>query len=73
MKPPLIFHSRAYQTDLILNGTREKIIEWLVWNDPNGTYTDPDSALEGLQPLTREAACGIMRRQTEDSEASRPR
>lgn len=33
---------------------RESLIAWLVWNDPNGAYTDGDCADEGLAPLTLE-------------------
>lgn len=63
MKPPLLFHSRAYQRDLLRSGTRERIIEWLVWNDPNGTYTDTDSAADGMPALSLERAKQIMNEQ----------
>ena len=47
---------------LILNeGSREEIISWLVWNDPNGCYTDSDSISEDKVPLTFEEAQQIMR------------
>lgn len=26
--------------------SRESLIRWLVWNDPNGCYTDEDAMLE---------------------------
>lgn len=31
---------------------RQNLINWLVWNDPNGCYTDADCDLEGLPRLT---------------------
>lgn len=36
--------------------TREQLIDWLVWNDGNGCYSDQDSESEGLMPLTLESA-----------------
>jgi len=35
---------------------RESVIAWLVWNDPNGSYTDHASEVEGYDPLTLEEA-----------------
>lgn len=52
--------SRKYQIDLLVFGTRETIIDWLCWNDPNGTYTDRDSIAEGMKRMTLEEACRIM-------------
>lgn len=63
MKRPLQFHSPSFQEWLIREGTREQIIVWLCWNDPNGVYTDDDSQAEGYHPLTRERAAEIMSRQ----------
>lgn len=63
VKPPLIFHDKEHQVRLLLNGTREQLIEWLAWNDPNGTYTDKDSVAEGIAVLTLERAREIMRGQ----------
>ena len=36
--------------------SREELIELLVTNDPNGTWTDSDSIAEGMSPLTKEEA-----------------
>lgn len=41
MKLPLEFHDPDYQQELLRKGTREQLIAWLRWNDPNGIYTDP--------------------------------
>ncbi len=64
MKPPVIYHSQQFQQGLIRQGTREQIIEWLAWNDPNGTYTDQDSTAEGGSPLTLEQAKSLMQQQS---------
>lgn len=50
------------------NYTREQLIEWLVSNDSNGTYTDESSRGEGLEPLTKEQALQIALAQLEESE-----
>lgn len=41
--------------------TRGDFIALLKWNDRNGTFTDEDSAAEGLPPLTREAAAELAK------------
>ena len=58
-------HTEARQADILTNGTREQVIEWLAWNDANGVYTDEDSEAEGLDPLTLEQARQYMRDQME--------
>jgi len=35
---------------------REKLIEWLAWNDVHGIFRDEDSIAEGYEPLTKEEA-----------------
>lgn len=35
---------------------REKLIEWLAWNDVHGVFRDEDSIAEGYEPLTKEEA-----------------
>ncbi len=40
----------------LLNWSREKMIIWLNWNDPNGIWTDEDSIAENMKPLTKEKA-----------------
>lgn len=56
------FHEPETQRWLLERGTRRQIIDWLVWNDPNGIYTDRDSQAEGYPPLTIAAARAAMRR-----------
>ncbi|GAA4326063.1 hypothetical protein GCM10023149_28670 [Mucilaginibacter gynuensis] len=43
--------------------TREDLIEWLIWNDRNGIYSDEDSINEFGQAITREEALKIFIRQ----------
>lgn len=45
---------------------RESAIAWLIWNDPNGCYTDADTALEfpGEAPLSLAAALAHIAGQT---------
>lgn len=63
MKQPAVYHLREFQVALLQRGTREQLIEWLVWNDPNGTYTDRDSEADDMKPITIDQARGIMRDQ----------
>ena len=46
---------------------REQIIEWLVQNDSNGTYTDEQSQAEGLPPLSRAEALKLAIKQLEEA------
>jgi hypothetical protein len=55
------FGRRDIQQWLLERGTREQLIEWLVWNDGNGVYTDEDSIAEGYGQLTLEAARATMK------------
>jgi hypothetical protein len=63
MKPPMLFQSHKFQMELIEQGSREQILHWLTWNDPNGVYVDEHSSAEGKSPLTLEQARDIMRDQ----------
>lgn len=40
--------------------SREKLISWLNWNDPNGIWSDEESIAERYEPLTRETACSYI-------------
>ena len=53
-------NSPARQQWLLLHGGREVLIAWLVWNDPNGVWTDSDSQSEGMPPLTLDEARNHM-------------
>lgn len=56
----LLFLDADFQGWLLAHASREQIIEWLVWNDRNGIYTDQDSVLEGYPHLTLEIARAAM-------------
>ena len=56
------FHEPEIQRWLLEQGTRQQIIVWLIWNDPNGIYTDRDSEAEGYPSLTIATARAAMRR-----------
>ena len=47
--------------------TREDIQEWLIWNDPNGIYSDEQSLKELDNMVTRDEALEIMLRQAEEN------
>jgi len=52
----------------LVNGlTRTDIIEWLMWNDPNGVYSDEQSLKEFGAVMSREEGLEIMLRQAEDN------
>jgi hypothetical protein len=68
MKPPLEYHDPDFQNQLLRYGTREELIAWLCWNDPNGIYSDDDSIAEERLPLELDQAREIIRKQiTRDS------
>jgi hypothetical protein len=48
------------QPILSTHSTREHLIQWLVWNDGNGCYTDDDARAEGHEPLTLVECWGIV-------------
>ncbi len=64
-KPPLQFHDPNYQQRLLCDGTREQLIAWLRWNDPNGSYTDRDLLAENRPPLSLDEARSLLRDQIE--------
>ena len=65
LRPPLHYHDPAFQQELLRAGTREQLIAWLCWNDPNGIYTDRASLAEDRPPLTLIQARQILREQIE--------
>ena len=64
-KPPLHYHDPFFQRELLNTGTRAELIDWLCWNDPNGTYTDQDSVAADCAPLALAEARRIMLTQIE--------
>ncbi len=57
-----LFHQPSVQEWLLAHGNRDEIIEWLLWNDGNGIYTDEDSVAEGYLSLTLATARDSLRR-----------
>lgn len=57
---PKDFRVPTTQRDILLNGTREDLIQWLLWNDRNGVWSDEDSTAEGWQPISLEQARACM-------------
>lgn len=50
--------------------TREQLINWLSWNDPNGVYKDEDSLDEFGNIMTIEEGREIMLRQIEEGRSN---
>lgn len=50
------FNTLPYAQRLYDRGSREAILEFLQWNDPNGAYTDTASKAEGYDILTYDEA-----------------
>ena len=40
--------------DLLANGTRQQLMDYCVWNDRHGIWTDEQCELEGYDPPTIE-------------------
>lgn len=47
--------------------TREDLIEWLMWNDPNGVYSDEQSLKEFNNRMSKAEAIEIFLRQAEEN------
>ena len=58
-------HDPFMQLDILESGSRDDIIDWLVWNDSNGVYIDSDCDAEGMPRLTLETAREVMRQSIE--------
>jgi hypothetical protein len=59
--PPTVEHltesnTLPYAQRLYDRGSREAILEFLQWNDPNGVYTDTVSKAEGYESLSYDEA-----------------
>ena len=56
------------QLILLINAmSRQDIIEWLSWNDPNGIYHDEHSLKELGNKMSRTEGIEILMRQVEDN------
>jgi hypothetical protein len=57
-----------YELILLLSAlTRDDIIEWLIWNDPNGVYDDHQSLKEFGNTMSREEGIEIILRQAKEN------
>lgn len=53
---------------ILVNGmSRNDIIEWLSWNDPNGIYNDEQSLKELGNVMTKKEGIEILLRQVEEN------
>ena len=52
---------------LVNSMTRQDIIEWLSWNDPNGVYSDDQSLKELGNMMGRDEGLEILLRQVEEN------
>jgi hypothetical protein len=71
LKHNLTFYSIMEAPDELLNSffndvTREELILWLSWNDPNGVYTDEDSMGEFERIMTKEEGIECMKNQLQN-------
>lgn len=53
--------------NVIQDMSRNDIIQWLCWNDPNGIYSDERSMKEFENILSRTEAVEILLRQCEEN------
>lgn len=60
------FQDPEVQKQILADGTREEIIGWLMWNDPNGIYNDDHSLAEDRKPLTLDEARRCMKQALSD-------
>jgi hypothetical protein len=58
---------QAELNQLIAKLSRTDIIEWLMWNDRNGVYSDESSRREFGQVMSIEEGIEIMLRQAEEN------
>jgi hypothetical protein len=57
-------------SQLINRLNRRDVIEWLMWNDRNGVYSDEDSLREFGLVMTLEEGIEIMLRQVEENKVA---
>lgn len=48
------------------DSTRETVVDWLQWNDPNGIHTDALAAGEDFDPYTLESAWDALASMLDD-------
>ena len=63
----LIELSDTELADVVSTLSRHDIIEWLVWNDRNGVYSDEDSLREFGAVMTKDEGLEILLRQVKEN------
>ena len=58
--------SQADLSQVLARSSREEIIDWLQWNDPNGVYSDEQSRKEFGEVLSKAAGAEIILRLIRD-------
>ena len=53
--------SRPGSNTLLADSSREDVIRWLVWCDPNGLWTDEDVKAAGVRPMTAQECWDMVR------------
>lgn len=48
------------EADLISRWSRQELIAWLEWNDPNGFYSDKDHRRNDMDPLEKWEAVDLV-------------
>lgn len=65
---PSVLEMNDAELIILLNSlTKEDIAEWLMWNDPNGIYSDEQSIKELGNIMSREEGLEIILRQVEEN------
>lgn len=57
----------AAERQRLMKWTREELIDWLRWNDPNGSYSDEDASAEDMDPLDVESAVDLVMKHVEEN------
>ena len=57
----------AAERQRLMTWPREELIDWLRWNDHNGSFTDEEAEAEGWPPLDVEGAVDIIMKHVEEN------
>lgn len=63
----ILVYNNQELNEILDTWSRDEIIQWLCWNDPNGVYTDADSLNEFGNIMTKEEGIEIMVRQINEN------
>jgi hypothetical protein len=51
---------RVGAPEIAADSSREQLLRWLRWNDPNGIYSDAATEAEGYDPITLTVAWELL-------------